>query len=44
MRTVQSVLLLAASSEVLCASAHHAATGRYDTDLEGLVAGEITDH
>lgn len=43
MRTVQLVFFLAASSSVVCASAHHAATGRYDPDLEGLVEGEITD-
>ena len=43
MRSLQVLLFLTASSQVLCASAHHAATGRYDPALEGLVEGEITD-
>ncbi len=43
MRTIQIAIFLTTSLTACCAGAHHAATGRYDPNLEGLVEGEITD-
>ena len=43
MQANQVCFLVVASLAALCASAHHAATGRYDPDAEGVIEGEITD-
>ena len=36
-------LFLATCSLAVCASAHHASTGRYDPNTFGTIEGEITD-
>jgi hypothetical protein len=43
MRSERVVFLLAASLLAVCASAHHASTGRYDPNTFGTIEGEITD-
>ena len=43
MHTIRIYLLLTALFAACSATAHHAATGRYDPDLVGVVEGEITE-
>ena len=43
MQTVRLGLVAAATSAAVCASAHHAATGRYERDVFGTIDGEISD-
>ena len=43
MRKFQFGFFLAAALAASCASAHHAATGRYDPNFNGTIEGEITD-
>jgi len=43
MRIIQMSILVAAGFSALCASAHHASTGRYSPTDFGVVEGEITD-
>ncbi|NNC64253.1 MAG: hypothetical protein HKN84_05680 [Gammaproteobacteria bacterium] len=43
MRSERVIFLLAASLLAVCASAHHASTGRYDPNTFGTIEGEITD-
>ena len=43
MRLLHFGFLVAAVLAAVCASAHHAATGRYDPNLNGTIEGEITD-
>ena len=43
MHTIRICLLLTALFAACSATAHHAATGRYDPDLVGVVEGEITE-
>ena len=43
MRLLHFGFLVAATLAAFCASAHHAATGRYDPNLNGTIEGEITD-
>ena len=43
MRLDRVTFFLAASLLAVCASAHHASTGRYDPNTFGTIEGEITD-
>lgn len=43
MRLDRVTVFLAASLLAVCASAHHASTGRYDPNTFGTIEGEITD-